>query len=346
MRNVVFFLLAACAPVADVNAPANDPSNTPSNTPFEDACAGADDAAIREARIRVENIQIAEGVLAHLRATLVEFSNEAMSPSRRYDLGFMVPTLIETLEVVALEVPEVAPAALGIDTSFDGPDPWTSTPLIGVLNEAVDQVDRLQVDATVAWQDAMAEAPLGCALTASPLTAAPDVDAPAWRAALTNVNNGLGVVDELARATRKVESLLTRMRRAAVESATETTPNRQRERADVVQTRLAGEIDRTAYTTEYQLIFLADGADTTLEVQVGFRDPEEARRTLILGDLTSSTLGIDSADVDLTAQAGAIWALTQIDAALDMVRETAGRAEAYRAALTTDAAHIKVMLGE
>jgi hypothetical protein len=342
MRNVVFFLFAACAPVADVNAPSNDPANSP----FEDACAGADAAAIREARTRVENIQIAEGVLADLRAAFVECASETTPYPRRQDLGFRLSALLQALDVIAVEVPEVTPASLGLDTFSADATASGALGSIGVVNRALTVVDALQAEATVDWQDAMADATPGCALTASPLTEARDVDAPAWRATLANVNDGLGILDEVTRATGEVDVMLDRMRRVAFEAASDTISSRRRDRTVAQHTRLAREVDFVALTTMYQLIGLADGMNSTIGVQVGFRDPSRSIMTLSLSDLRSSTLGVDSAGMWLGTPAEARAALTQVDVAIDRVRVASGRAEAERMALTAEAAHIRAMLGE
>jgi flagellin len=140
-------------------------------------------------------------------------------------------------------------------------------------------------------------------------------------AAKRNTNDGISVIQTAEGATNEVANTLKRMRELAVQSSSETLDDAERLYIQDEYTQLSAEIDRVAATTNFNGIALADGADTSLEVQVGINDSANDRITIELGDLTTVTLGVDSASVDLSSAAGAQAALTTLDTALDTVNQ-------------------------
>lgn len=140
-------------------------------------------------------------------------------------------------------------------------------------------------------------------------------------AAKRNTNDGISVIQTAEGATNEVANVLKRMRELAVQSSSETLDDDERAYIQDEYLQLSSEIDRVSATTNFNGINLADGADTTLEVQVGINDSANDRITIELGDLTTSTLGVDTGSVDLSSAAGAQAALTTIDTALDTVNQ-------------------------
>jgi flagellin len=59
--------------------------------------------------------------------------------------------------------------------------------------------------------------------------------------------------------------------------------------------------------------------DTQIDVQVGTDGSADSRITVTLGDLTASTLGVDTGSVDLSTSGGAQTAIDTIDTAIDSV---------------------------
>lgn len=139
------------------------------------------------------------------------------------------------------------------------------------------------------------------------------------RQAMRNANDGVSVIEVAEGATNEVGNVIKRMRELAVQSSSETLDNTERAYISDEFTQLAGEVDRIASVTEFNGVQLADGSATTLNVQVGINDSVNDRIAVTLGDLRATTLGVDATAIDLSTAAGAQAALTDLDAALDMV---------------------------
>jgi flagellin len=144
-----------------------------------------------------------------------------------------------------------------------------------------------------------------------------DAAARSLEAAKRNGNDGISIIQTAEGAATEVTNIVKRMRELAVQSASETLDDGERAYIQDEFLQLTGEVDRIAATTNFNGINLADGVDTTLDVQVGINDTVNDRITIALGDLRASTLGIDSAGIDLSNAAGGQAALTTLDAALD-----------------------------
>jgi flagellin len=139
------------------------------------------------------------------------------------------------------------------------------------------------------------------------------------RQAMRNANDGVSVIEVAEGATNEVGNVIKRMRELAVQSSSETLDNTERAYIDDEFTQLAGEVDRIAAVTEFNGVQLSDGTATTLNVQVGINDSANDRIAITLGDLRATTLGVDATAIDLSSAAGAQAALTDLDAALDLV---------------------------
>ena len=139
------------------------------------------------------------------------------------------------------------------------------------------------------------------------------------RQAMRNTNDGISVLQTAEGATDEVSNILVRMRELAVQSSSETLADDERAYIQTEFEQLSDEIDRIASATTFNGLALADGSNSTLEVQVGINNTADDRIAITLGDLTTSTLGVDTASVDLSTVTGAQAAIDVFDTALDSV---------------------------
>jgi flagellin len=146
-----------------------------------------------------------------------------------------------------------------------------------------------------------------------------DAEGRSIEAAKRNVNDGVGVLQVAEGATGEVGNIIKRMRELAVQASSETLGDDERAYVNDEFEQLSAEVGRIASTTNFNGVALTDGADTTLDVQVGIDGTANDRLTISLGDLTTSTLGIDTGSIDLSTAAGAQGALTTLDDALETV---------------------------
>jgi flagellin len=139
------------------------------------------------------------------------------------------------------------------------------------------------------------------------------------RQAMRNTNDGISIIQTAEGATDEVSDILVRMRELAVQSSSETLADDERAYIQTEFEQLSDEIDRIAAATTFNGVALADGTNTTLDVQVGINNSADDRIAIVLGDLTASTLGVDTGSVDLSSVTGAQAAIDVFDTALDSV---------------------------
>ena len=139
------------------------------------------------------------------------------------------------------------------------------------------------------------------------------------RQAIRNANDGISVIQTAEAASKEVLNILDRMRELAVQSASETLDDGERDYIDDEFEQLSGEVERIAQATEFNDLALADGTSPSLTVQVGVTSGTESEVSITLGDLTSSSLGVATTDIDMTAATAAQSAIDTIDIAIDSV---------------------------
>lgn len=137
--------------------------------------------------------------------------------------------------------------------------------------------------------------------------------------AMRNANDGISIIQTAESATKEVLNILDRMRELAVQSASETLDNGERVYIDDEFEQLSDEVERIAQATNFNDLALSDGTNASLTVQVGVTSGTESQLTISLGDMTVSTLGIGTADIDLTGHTAAQTAIDTIDLAIDEV---------------------------
>ena len=142
-------------------------------------------------------------------------------------------------------------------------------------------------------------------------------DAASAKVAARNINDGISIIAVAEGATGEVASILVRLRELAIQSMSETLATTERTYIDDEADELVAEVARIAAVTEFNGVSLTDGTTTQLDVQVGIQNTLNDIITITLGDLTTTTLGINV--LDLSSAANASTGLTLIDAALSTV---------------------------
>ena len=136
-----------------------------------------------------------------------------------------------------------------------------------------------------------------------------------------NTHDGISVVQTAEGATNEVTDILKRMRELAVQSSSETMHNNERAYIQDEFNQLTAEIDRIAQVTEFNGIALGNNANQKLNVQVGIFNTSDDRIAIDLGDLRATTLGVDTANVNLSNFASAQAALQTFDTALNTMNQ-------------------------
>jgi flagellin len=134
--------------------------------------------------------------------------------------------------------------------------------------------------------------------------------------AARNTNDGMSIVAVAEGASSEVGNILVRMRELAIQGASETLGTDERAYIQQEYVSLSDEVNRISAVTGSTLV---DGTAGVIGVQVGIQNTVNDQIDITLGDLRSSTLGIDTASIDMSTATGASASLTDIDAAIDIV---------------------------
>ena len=197
---------------------------------------------------------------------------------------------------------------------------------------------------------------LGCTpeggLQATPLEALPSKessstseDTTALSAELDQVQEALDTLDTATTAAERIQTLVERMRVLALESASETMDDSVRDQVDDNLQAYSFEVDRIAATTAVDGTVLTDGSTTLLEFQF-VDDTASPPVVLNLCDLTASTIGVDTGNLDISTAASARPGLDTIDTALDSVAHCRARYAAKRRVLESIEADLLEALDE
>jgi flagellin len=141
---------------------------------------------------------------------------------------------------------------------------------------------------------------------------------------MRNINDGISIIAVAEGSAGEVGDILIRMRELAVQSASETLDDDQRNYIQTEFTQLSQEVDRLSEVTEFNGNQLSNGSLTTIDVQAGINNTVNDVVTITLGDLAAATLGVDTGTIGLDTSGNASTALDAIDSAIAMV-------SAYRA---------------
>ncbi len=146
-----------------------------------------------------------------------------------------------------------------------------------------------------------------------------EAEAGVLEALVTNLEEAIELVEVADLAGESIEDTLEAIRELAVESSSEELADDERAGLQDQYEQLSAQVDRLAAMAMYNEISLLDGRNETLDVQVGNANTSNERVTIVLSDLTSSVLGVDTAAMDLSSATGAQVAIDVVDTALDTV---------------------------
>ncbi|MBE9531841.1 MAG: flagellin FliC [Proteobacteria bacterium] len=162
----------------------------------------------------------------------------------------------------------------------------------------------------------------------------------AIQAALRNSNDGVSTLEIADKSSEKITELLVRMTELAASAAQGTLDDQTRGYYSDEYDALASEIDRITATTEFGGTKLLDGAISSINIQIGFRDSSSDRLTIALANVTSTSLGIAAGD--LASQGSAQAAITLLDTALVKVNDARASFGAQTTRLNTTIANLSV----
>lgn len=173
------------------------------------------------------------------------------------------------------------------------------------------------------------------------------------RQAVRNANDGISLINVAEGALNEQSSILIRLRELASQAATGTVGSTERATIQLEFTSLRNEIDRIAFTTQFNGQGLVDGslgssvgASSQVLIQVGIDSGANSRINLnteiALNAVTSTSLGIENLSV--TAAAEALTTLDTINSAISTVTQGRGKVGAVQNRLTRAVGNISVSI--
>lgn len=135
-----------------------------------------------------------------------------------------------------------------------------------------------------------------------------------------NANDGISMIQTTEGALNQINNNLQRVRELAVQAASDTNDIADRESIQTEITERIYEIDRVANSASFNGIKLADGTNTSLQIQIGANTEAEDSITISLTNGTTAGLSVDGLTADaVTDSAKAYETIDAVDAALKTI---------------------------
>lgn len=143
-----------------------------------------------------------------------------------------------------------------------------------------------------------------------------------------NIQDGIGLVQTAEGALNETHAMIQRMRELAVQAASDTLTDKDRELINQEYQQLKEEITRSAQQTEFNTKKLLNGdhENTPIKIQAGANAGQTI--DLYIGGMNSTSLGLDNSDI-LTRE-NADKAIGELDDALNKVSKERSRMGAYQ----------------
>lgn len=161
------------------------------------------------------------------------------------------------------------------------------------------------------------------------------------RAALNNADNATSFIQVAEGALNEQNNILIRLRELAVQAASDTYSDKEREYLNYEYTQLSEELDRIAKTTTYGSTPLLNGKSKDYEFQVGTSgNSDSIIKYTSDTDTTGSSLGVDGGDVE--SKSSARGNLKDIDEAMVKVAEARAKYGAVQSRMDSAANNLAV----
>ncbi|MCS6839029.1 MAG: flagellin [Bdellovibrionaceae bacterium] len=140
------------------------------------------------------------------------------------------------------------------------------------------------------------------------------------RQANRNANDGISMVQTAEGGLNEISNMITRLRELAIQSASDTVSDTERNFIDKEVQQLKSEINRIAQTTKWGTTNLLDGTTPKFDFQVGlFNYENEDRITFDSSENVATLDRLGLAGLDYTTKAGSQEALSHLDIAQNTI---------------------------
>ena len=156
-----------------------------------------------------------------------------------------------------------------------------------------------------------------------------------------NGNDGISLAQTAEGALNEVNTILTRLRELAIQSANGSVSNNDRETLDEEFQALVNEVNRIGRSTEFNGIKLLDGSSSAVSFQIGFGTTSGIDSiSVTLSPALSTTLSLNTLDIGSGGDTS--LAISQVDTAINQVSSLRGRLGAVQNRLNSTIANLAV----
>lgn len=157
-----------------------------------------------------------------------------------------------------------------------------------------------------------------------------------------NANDGIGMIQVAEGGLQESANILIRLRELAIQSASDTVGQTEREYTNMEYSQLKDELQRISQTTQFNDVKLLDGSSDKLEFQIGSGNNQFEDRIVYDPSKINSglaALGMDGESVD--TKEGAQGSLEKVDSAIKVVSGQRAELGALQNRLITTSANLE-----
>ncbi len=147
--------------------------------------------------------------------------------------------------------------------------------------------------------------------------------------AMRNANDAISLVQNATSPLQTLQDMVGRMRGLAIQSASDTYSNQERDMMNLEITQLKDEVQRLAKSTESFGHKMLNGDQKKLSVQIDVHGNSASKMEINTADLSQTVHAIGIFDVAVNTQLKARESLQKLDFALDQVSESRAKLAAY-----------------
>jgi flagellin len=141
-----------------------------------------------------------------------------------------------------------------------------------------------------------------------------------FKQANRNANDGISLVNVAEGGLNSVSNMLVRLRELAIQTASDTISDRERELVDVEYQQVKEEIERVAQTTQFNGTYLINGTGGMLDFQVGnYNDPLNDRISFDASFGNASLMSLGLMELNVMSKEASQESLAFIDDAMSFV---------------------------
>lgn len=164
-----------------------------------------------------------------------------------------------------------------------------------------------------------------------------------FRQANRNANDGISLVQIAEGGLNEISSMLTRLRELAIQAASDTIGENERQFTDLEYQQLKEEIERVALTTQFNGVPLLNGQGGIFDIQVGVQNDQFNDRISFDSSIANATLdNLGVADLTISDKFSAQESLAFVDEALMMVNGARAHLGSFQSRLQSTSSNLSI----